>query len=227
MAGEPPEGCWDGCRTGFIHPREPRCEPRGPAARNDDEAVPPVVLREGVTPQLAGWRRNPLASHGLGRSASARGVTHRSRTRLRLRLAPRALRALPLKPSAVAGMYETGSRENGLARGLFCGYNSPVFSTRNSSEQGWHGVPVQRTTCRILPRTHPRALRRAGMALAGLDRPVGPRTVRLSCRRSSGNRVLAWGYRCRSSQDSRSSGRSAFEREGWLPSWRLTDCQLL
>ena len=71
----------------------------GPNPRNDDDAVLEVVLRGGVTPEAARCRRNPLSFNWLGRSASARGVARRSRTRLRVRHAPRALRASPLGPA--------------------------------------------------------------------------------------------------------------------------------
>ena len=52
---------------------------------------------------MAGCRRNPRISNRLGRPASARGVARRSRTRLRVRHAPCALRASPLGPARPRG----------------------------------------------------------------------------------------------------------------------------
>ena len=36
-----------------------RCGPRRPDARKDDADVPTAVRQGGVTPQIAGWGRNP------------------------------------------------------------------------------------------------------------------------------------------------------------------------
>ncbi len=49
-------------------------------------------------------RRNQAFNEGLGRSASARGVARRSRTRLRVRHTPRAWRPLPLGPARPRGL---------------------------------------------------------------------------------------------------------------------------
>ena len=53
---------------------------------------------------MACCRRNHLLGNRLGRSASSGGVARRSRTRLRVRHAPRALRASQLGPARPRGI---------------------------------------------------------------------------------------------------------------------------
>ena len=74
---------------------------RGP--RRDDDGVVAALRRGGATLEAAACRRNPSAPNRLGRSASARRVARRSRTRLRVRHAPRVLRASPLGPARPRG----------------------------------------------------------------------------------------------------------------------------
>ena len=52
---------------------------------------------------MARCRRNPVVDRGLGRSTAPRGVARRSRTRLRVRHAPRALRGWRLGPARPRG----------------------------------------------------------------------------------------------------------------------------
>ena len=96
-------------RTGFINPREPRCVRPGAVAearrRRRSRSTTPRRSYDGHGP----GRRNLLPTNWLGRSASARGVARRSRTGRPGTPHSSRLADLAPRPSAAAGIYETGS----------------------------------------------------------------------------------------------------------------------